>query len=383
MQVKQVQTKQDSKSKVRMFFLDNLRIFLTILVILHHTAIAYGGAGDWMIKDPMVDEISPIFLTFFNAINQSFFMSVFFILAGYFTPHSLEKKGIKQFLVDRLIRLGIPLLVYTTLIVNLNYYIIDVIGKGEAFQWHFEYNAGHLWFLQALFLFAVIYIVYWAIWGRQDQNPTAYAQNAFPSNRILAVSIVILALLTFMVRLVFPVGEWLFYFQFAHFVHYIFAFFVGVLAYRGRWLMHLSFEKAKRWGWVALATIPIFFPLLIFGGALESDAAVAKFLGGFHWQSLAYVIWETILFIAISVFLIAFFHDKLNRANSVIKWMAVNVFAVYIVHQTVLYVFQIQFLPIAIPTIVKFFIVSLITVPICFLLSQLIRQIPYAKRVLG
>jgi len=49
-------------------------------------------------------EISPILLSLFNIINQSYFMSAFFLLAGYFTPFSLERKGIKQFLIDRLIR---------------------------------------------------------------------------------------------------------------------------------------------------------------------------------------------------------------------------------------------------------------------------------------
>ena len=80
-------TEQTSaKPPRRLFHLDNLRVYLTILVILHHTAIAYGAAGDWAIVDPAVDDISPIFLTFFTAVNQSYFMSAFFLLAGYFAP---------------------------------------------------------------------------------------------------------------------------------------------------------------------------------------------------------------------------------------------------------------------------------------------------------
>ena len=41
------------------------------------------------------------------------------------------------------------------------------------------------------------------------------------------------------------------------------------------------------------------------------------------------------------------------------------------------------FLSIRIPTILKFFIVSLLTIPLWFLLSSLIRKIPYIKRLLG
>jgi hypothetical protein len=66
-----------AKPPARLFHLDNLRVYLTILVILHHTAIAYGAGGDWSIVDPAVDDISPIFLTFFTAVNQSYFMSAY------------------------------------------------------------------------------------------------------------------------------------------------------------------------------------------------------------------------------------------------------------------------------------------------------------------
>src|ERR1700730_8163280 len=36
----------------RLFFMDNLRVFLTILVIMHHLAITYGAAGSWYYYDP-------------------------------------------------------------------------------------------------------------------------------------------------------------------------------------------------------------------------------------------------------------------------------------------------------------------------------------------
>jgi hypothetical protein len=94
-------------------------------------ALAYGGAGSWAVRDPAIDKISPILLGFFNALNQSYFMSAFFLLAGYFTPRSLEKKGVKQFLTDRLIRrLGIPpILIYTTLIINLSEYMLGLFTE--------------------------------------------------------------------------------------------------------------------------------------------------------------------------------------------------------------------------------------------------------------
>jgi len=35
----------------RLFFIDNLRVFLIILVIMFHLAITYGAAGSWYYQD--------------------------------------------------------------------------------------------------------------------------------------------------------------------------------------------------------------------------------------------------------------------------------------------------------------------------------------------
>ncbi len=49
-------------------------------------------------------------LTVACAVNQSFFTGMFCLLAGYFTPASLRRKRMSQFLQERLLRLGVPLL---------------------------------------------------------------------------------------------------------------------------------------------------------------------------------------------------------------------------------------------------------------------------------
>jgi surface polysaccharide O-acyltransferase-like enzyme len=377
-------TETGSSALKRLFHLDNLRVFLTVLVILHHASIAYGGGGDWAVEDPAVDEISPIFLTYFTAVNQTYFMSAFFLLAGYFTPRSLEKKGARSFLADRLIRLGIPLLIYTTLIINLNQWMSMVWMRGHRFRWLVEYNPGHLWFLQALLLFAVVYVLY-RQWADRTTGTARfrYWPDRFPPDRALVLSIVVLTLLTFAVRVWFPVGEWVFGFQLAHFVHYLFSFFVGVLAYHGDWFNRLQRPQARSWGIVALVTLPVFLVVAILGGALESDAAVGRFLGGMGWQSMAYAAWESTMFIAVLTYLLYLFRERFSQAGPLLRSMAKSVYTVYIIHQTLVIALHITFLSVAIPTLLKFLLVSLIAVPACFLLAGLIRRLPYADRVLG
>ena len=372
----------------RQLYLDNLRIYLTILVILHHASLTYGGSGDWVgdgnLVDPAVDAISSFLFPIFNVINQSYFMSAFFLLAGYFTPRSFDRKGSWHFLKDRLTRLGIPILIYTTIIININAYMLDAF-KGSSYHLRVRYEPGHLWFLQALLIFAVMYMIFRALADRiAPKKRIQLYRGSFPPDAVLVLFIAIIAILTFTVRLVFPVGVWFLAIQPGHFVHYIFCFYIGVLAYRGDWFEGLSKKQAHRWGIISLVVIPLFFVMGILGGVLEDPEKYVGFLlGGPHWQALAYAVWESFLMVGVLVFLLYFFRERLNETGPVAESMAVNVYTVYIIHLTILVALQILFLPIGIPTILKFFFVSLITVILCFSLSILIRRIPYARRVLG
>ena len=197
----------------------------------------------------------------------------------------------------------------------------------------------------------------------------------------LHFSIVVLGLVTYAVRLVFPVGIWFLNVQPGHFTHYTFAFFVGVLAYRGDWFGRLSQAQARRWGIVAIPIFLTFFVLIFVGGGLEGE--VEKFLGGLYWQAFALSMWDSAMFIAIVVFLLYFFRERLSEAGPLARTMAATVFAVYIIHQTVLYLLQSLALSVEVPTVLKFVLVGLIAIPLCFVLGVLIRRIPYAKRVLG
>src|SRR5574340_1541995 len=116
-------------SKDRLLFIDNLRILLIILVVLHHLAITYGALGAWYYKEGQPDMIATILFSLFVAINQSFFMGFFFMISGYFTPGSYDKKGAWHFFKDRSIRLGIPLLFYIVFIDPLINYVL-ALSKG-------------------------------------------------------------------------------------------------------------------------------------------------------------------------------------------------------------------------------------------------------------
>jgi len=74
-----VQEPDMTKAKVHLFFVDNLRIALITLVVLHHLSITYGHSGGWYYYEGKPDELTTILFTIFNIINQAFFMGLFFI----------------------------------------------------------------------------------------------------------------------------------------------------------------------------------------------------------------------------------------------------------------------------------------------------------------
>ncbi|HZW02954.1 MAG TPA: acyltransferase family protein, partial [Anaerolineaceae bacterium] len=111
--VPQAQTNVLTRSGVRLNYLDTLRVILISLVIALHAAITYGALGDWTYVDPAQDEITSILLTLVTGTVQAFSMGLYFLISGYFTPRSYDRKGVFSFWKDRLLRLGIPLIVYT------------------------------------------------------------------------------------------------------------------------------------------------------------------------------------------------------------------------------------------------------------------------------
>src|SRR5450759_5092359 len=116
--------------KNRLLFIDNIRILLILLVILVHLAITYGApVGSWYYHEGKPGMIENVFYICFLGISQSFFMGFFFMLSGYFTPGSYDKKGAWHYFKDRLIRLGIPLLFYIIFIDPLMIYALE-LSKG-------------------------------------------------------------------------------------------------------------------------------------------------------------------------------------------------------------------------------------------------------------
>ena len=100
--------------KPRLLFLDNIKVLFSILVIFQHARVTYNGMGWWYYIEPDPgDTFSTIFFIVLASVGglfQSSLMGLFFLMGGFFTPKSYDRKGGTSFWKERLARLGIPLL---------------------------------------------------------------------------------------------------------------------------------------------------------------------------------------------------------------------------------------------------------------------------------
>jgi hypothetical protein len=377
------------KSAVRLLFVDNIRVFLTILVILHHTMIVYAGSGSFLYTEGRQDTITSVLGNWFCGVNQAYFMGLFLLISAYFVPGSYDRKGAAHFVKDRLIRLGIPLIIYSWIISPLTWVVITGVTQGQIRPW-WTYlpgvsdaviGAGPLWFVEVLLIFTLAYALWRRFFRPNPPVPPVETESRFPSNIAIALFALLTGIGAFLVRLVFPV-DWnfsLLNLQFPFFVQYIALFIVGLIAYRRNWLLGLPDAKGKLWLGNGIALILLFVPMGVIGGGLES---VRPFKGGLYWQAMAYALWESFLCMGMCIGVIYLFRRYLNRKGRLAKFLVPNAYIAYIINAPVITATALVLRNVDLYPLLKFGLAAVIAVSLCFVLGNLIRKLPYTDRVL-
>ncbi len=367
-------------SNSRLYYIDNLRIFLIILVVLLHFNITYGAPGDWYYSESNASMPELIFQAMFNITNQSFFMGMFFFISAYFTAGSIRRKSSGKFLKDRLVRLGIPLIVFYFLLNPLtnwiNYYfikdesytLIDFITSPRA--WGF----GPMWFVETLLIFTFLYMLIrkakWKI------------KIPFPGIGAIIFSAFLVGLAQYIIRIWLPVGWSLPHtnLQFPFFIQYIFMLIFGVIAYDNNWLESITYKLGIRWFIFAQFLILIVLPAsLYFGG---QNAGIEIFLGGGTWQSFFWAIWEQVNGFAMIIGLLGIAKKYFNAQGSFATQLSNSAYGVYIIHPPIIVGIAAIFLGWDINQLPKFVLLAPVAIFSCFALAWILKQIPGVKNVI-
>ncbi|MDN4608172.1 acyltransferase family protein [Sporosarcina highlanderae] len=384
------------KESDHLYFIDNIKIALIMLVVAHHAGQAYGPGGWWY----FLDDKSINWLGIFFFVNASFFMSMFFFLSAYFLPQSIAKKGPKRFLKERLIRIGIPLLFGFLVMIPIlmylyyinfrdyepisfpSYYVNIFFGLGsEPTNWSGpswpDMQFGHLWFLEHLLVYAVVFSV-WTYFT--SKKPTKKLDGNIKVYQILSL-LLIVSLVTFITRIWFPIDHWSAFLgviqtEFAHVPQYVSFFFLGIMAFQRKWFLTMS----ARVGYIYLSIGGLLVAILYFGGN-----SLGPFLlkGGLYFGSFTRSLIETLLCITLVIGLLVLFREKVNGTNRWTKMLANNVFVVYFIHVLVVVFLQYALNNLPISVWAKFLATVFLGIILSFLLAIFVwRKIPYLKQMM-
>lgn len=350
----------------RLFFLDRIRVALTVLVLLHHIAVTYSHIPVWYYFEGADDASVPI-LDLLIGVNQAFFMGMFFLISGYFVPGSFERKGAKAFLRDRLLRLGVPLVVFYFAINP----ITSLIGGAEASYWEII-GAGPLWFAEALIAFCLGYVV----WRRVAANrtPRPVATGAPLGYRHVGSVVAIIGLVTYAWRIVVPQGTWVPVIDFpssAFMPQYLGLFIAGVIAVRRGWLSNVRKGLGRVGACVAVVSLLVYLALLVTGTT-----------GGAGPAALVAALAETVFCVGTCLALLSLFRKTARRQGRFGRFLSQHAFVVFIIHAPVVTAVAVLLASVAAPAIVKFAIAGLIAVPLTWAIAYPIRKIPGARRIL-
>jgi peptidoglycan/LPS O-acetylase OafA/YrhL len=359
----------------RNLYLDHLRVLLTILVILHHAAIVYGGSGGWYWKQ---DPITPNrLLLLFNAVNQSYFMGFFFLLAGYFTPRSFDRKGAGHYLADRFFRLGLPLLAYFFILSPLTIVLAhNAHGRPFWSDWGQRYlerdfEPGPLWFAEALLILALAY----AAWRALRKAPAADLAQ-LPSNRTLLLAALATGAASFLVRLAVPVGVNVAWLQLGYFPAYLVLFAAGCLVARHQLLENVTFAQARPW-LITTAVAFLLLPVMI-----VTRSGQGAFAGGWSLNAAFYAFWDPLMAWGIILTLLWFFRTRLAGGNRFTAALARQAFGAYIVHPPILVGLSLLLNSSTLPQFQKLLIVGPAACLGAFAISGLLLLVPGFKKVL-
>ncbi|MFN8598089.1 MAG: acyltransferase family protein [Anaerolineae bacterium] len=383
-------------SSAHLWYIDNLRMVIITLVVLIHVAGTYGAAEvAWFYHEPGETNILIFVITMLlGGVGSAFTMGLLFLIAGYFTPRAYDRKGAPLFLIDRFKRLGIPLLVFEFVILQLVNYPVDALdGTAPAFgQYlvdHFRglntIGDGPVWFLAALLLFCIGYAV-WRLAADRVSDHTQTDQRIEtnpPGNWAIAAFALGLGLVTFIVRIWALVGVYYepLHLELAHAPQYIALFIVGSVAYRRNWLVRFPDTQARLWRWIALLFVLLMLPLVVAAGAFSGELD-PRGAGGLNWLSLAYSLWEGFMCVSMVIVVLIWFRQRFNHQGRLAKMMSDNCFAVYVLHPLIIVWLALALRGLQMNLSLKFLLVAPIAIALCYAVAYLIRKIPFVKGVL-
>jgi hypothetical protein len=374
----------------RLSYLDNMKVALIASIIAMHAVLGYVAVEDlWSYTSLREVTLTPVVeIVLIVAISPFGFvlMPLLFLIAGLLTAPSIGRKGAARFARDRLIRLGVPFVVYVGLVQPAVMYALEhPLGAATGSYWH-EFlgderrlDTGPLWFVGVLLLFSLAYAG-WVGVRRNRPRPPDPAGITFRHLTLLAAVVVPASVL---VRLVYPYGSDSGFtdLSFWQWPGSIAMFGLGIAAARRGWLVAVPAAVRRH----CRSAVPFALASMVgFLALIGFRETVDEAMGGWHWQAVVFAVLEAALAVFGSVWLLDLAQRRLGGER---RWAGPDVrrsaYGAFIVQTPVLLGIAVLLRALALPAEVKAIVVAVGGVVCAFAFARLlISRVPFAARVL-
>jgi fucose 4-O-acetylase-like acetyltransferase len=188
----------------RVPYLDWLKVLLVTAIIVWHGVAGYTDLESaWPYQDVQetrLAELSNNLLAAMVLPGVLFAMGVFFLISGLVTPGSLARKGPRTFARDRIVRLGVPLVLWVLVIWPLLMAGMQAaVSQPTSYSWELLHgdpflDTGPMWFVELLLIYSLGYAA-WREWGPWPAEPDDRAPPLGRTLVTLAVGISVATLL--------------------------------------------------------------------------------------------------------------------------------------------------------------------------------------------
>jgi peptidoglycan/LPS O-acetylase OafA/YrhL len=338
-------------ASARVAFLDNLRYLMVVLVVVYHSVAAYAiVAPHWIVHDTntfAADIIRELF--------DVFMMPVLFFIAGYFAPASLEKKGLWEFLKDKVKRLLIPWALAVLIFLPLVVYdqpIKLVRPFWKYWPWYLSSFEVRLrftqapegpttqaiyWFISLLFAFFLLFALVFVLTRRWRRGGILPAERKATSSNSVLIALVVFGLLTFaayfILLLFVPDSSWFTLYMFLEFqvtrlVPFAGYFALGLYAQSRGW-----FADGRPLGsltlWGALSAV-LAVAYLVFGQPMFANTAGTANLSVGYLLVFAFL--RSFLLLSLLVVLVSFGSRYWKHSSRLDRQLSATSYNIYLTH---------------------------------------------------